>query len=79
MNKEMPKGWREIVKEHEYTSEELTLDSFRKYFSDIIKSINREKDFTYLRYCPHEDTIVLFSTNPIKGCSKCIDELIKTI
>ena len=76
--KEIPKGWREISNQLKEHDAQLTLDSLKESIMNMF-SADKPQDFTYLRYCPHEDTIVLFSTNPIKGCPKCIDELIKTI
>lgn len=73
---ELPKGWRQILEEDtSNTFEPLTMESLESYFSDIMKDL---KDITFLRYCPHQENIALFSTNPLRGCNKCIEEWSKT-
>ena len=68
----LPKGWRQITEEDTgNTFEPLTMESLESYFSDMMKDL---KDITFLKYCPHQEDIILFSTDPLKGCSKCIEE-----
>jgi hypothetical protein len=54
----------------------LTLEDLKKYLLEIFDTKREEATFSFMKYCPHQETHIVFIPDKGVGCEKCYEEMV---